>query len=189
MPVKKKSSAEEKYNPETARTGRPKSRAEARGTLTEQEAEVIDEEEEEEDELSDYPEPTNRKRSTRQKAQSRKTTRRQTNKSSTHTVYESNDVQFRGFLGKDGIQFKTNEDGDPWCYFTLNVSQGKGRMPAFINVTVWDSDITEYLDANEEYLSGEHSDFLLVQGHWQMRKVGDQYYQGCVADHAEVVQR
>lgn len=185
MPISKKKTTVE----------RPKSRAEARGTMTEVEAEVMDEQESDAEDLEEWEEEqgirgTSRRGErpkSRQQAQSRKTTRRQNN-SSTHNYHEWNDVRFQGYLGRDGIMFYTNQDGDPWCHFTLLVSRGKGKGYVYVNVTVWDGSLAEYLDANEKYLSGQdHNNRLLVMGRWDMKKSGERYYQGCIADHVEVI--
>lgn len=159
---------------------------EKREYLNETEQEYEEAIEEQGEEPIGYP----HRPSNRNQAQSRKTTRHTQPSSSTHTYREWNDVRFKGFLSKDGIQFKTNPDGDPWCYFTLNVSQGKGKMPLFVRITVWSSDLANYLDENEQYLSGQdHNKQLLVLGQWTMRKTEEGvYYQGMVADHVELVE-
>lgn len=179
-----------------ARTLKPKTKP-----MTKVEEEIEEEEEFEEsepdEEEGEEEEPAPRRgrsarngrqpaRGSRQQAQSRKTTRRNPPKTSNHTYREWNDVRFQGYLSKRGFEIKETGEGKLWANFTLNVSQGRGKMPLFVTVTTFDEKIASDLSLLEdESFEGR----LLVLGQWRMRKAeSGTYYQGVLADHVEVLE-
>lgn len=152
MPIKKNSIPE--------RSSRPKSRAEARNTLTEAEAEVIDEEEEGEEVEEEVRRPARRSAPVAKRHETR------ANKNG-HVAWKTQDFWCEGNLGSDP-ELNVTTSGTPVTSFRIAIYQGGSRDnpkdPIWLTAICW-ADLAE--EVENEYKKGDR---VRIYGHLTQRK-------------------
>jgi hypothetical protein len=99
-----------------------------------------------------------------------------------HEVMPWNDVTISGYT-MNSKDLMVTDYGTPYFAFTIKVSQGKGKMPCFMNITMWQD-----LALKAEREIGDNMR-VLVSGRLTQRKAGNgQYYTGIRADYYEIVE-
>jgi hypothetical protein len=99
-----------------------------------------------------------------------------------HEVMPWNDVTISGYT-MNSKDLRVTDYGTPYFAFTIKVSQGKGKMPCFMNITMWE-DLAEKADQE----IGDNMR-VLVSGRLTQRKADNgQYYTGIRADYYEIVE-